>query len=156
MRLLPLLLLISCKGFDPVGSYVGTVKETAKAEIDLGPGTKPGTVNVQWWNTDRPRGNVEVTVERIGDRKIRVNLPGCGVLFEQTQEPNEHQAMVVATPMQVCEVDVDHYKGPITVGGLLQFDKKKRTVDVTVHGSAPQGPTRVNWGMHFAGDPKPK
>lgn len=156
MRWLPLVLWVSCKGFDPAGSYVGTVKETAKAEIDLGPGTKPGTVNVQWWNTDRPKGNVDVTVERMGDRKIRVNLPGCGVLFEMSPEPNEHQGMVVSTPTQVCEVDVEHYKGPVTVGGLIQFDKKKKSIDLSIQGSAPQGPVRVLWGMHYAGDIKPK
>ena len=29
-----LLAAVGCKGFDPVGAYVGTVKETARAQIE--------------------------------------------------------------------------------------------------------------------------
>ena len=60
-------------------AYVGTTTEIARVQVDLGPGNAPGVVNVQWWDTNRPRGNVRAAVTSAGDRRYRIALPGCNV-----------------------------------------------------------------------------
>lgn len=152
-HLLSLLLLVGCsRSFEPPRAFVGTAQEKGRAEIDVGPGAKPGEVIVNWWNTDRPRGDLEVKVERVGDKQLRVQVGGCGVLFDQNPAPNDHGGRVTIKPMQVCEVDIDHYKGPVYVGGTVQFDRDKGTVSVLLHGNAPNGSaTRVQWSLNYDG-----
>jgi len=151
------ILASGCRGYDPSGAWVGTVKETGKAEFDVGPGKKPGEVIVNWWNTDRPKGDVTAQIERMGDRRFRVGILGCGIQFEQTAPPNDQAANVVAMPQQVCEIDIDHYKGPVYVGGHAQFDKAKGTVNLLLFGSAPSGSaTRVQWSLVYDGQAKAK
>jgi hypothetical protein len=92
----------------------------------------------------------------MGEHKLRVSLPGCGVLFEQKPEPNDHQGTVAITPQQVCDIDIDHYKGPVNVTGFLDFDKKTKNIKVSLHGIAPPGPTHVDWNLNYDGNFKPK
>lgn len=98
------------------------MKETGRATVDVGPGGKPGEVIVNTWDTKPARAGRRATstvkVERMGERKLRINVLGCGIVVEQTAEPNDHQATVVAQPQQ----DIDHYRGPINVFGTLQFE----------------------------------
>ena len=143
--------------YDPSGVWIGTAKEVGKAEIDVGPGSKPGEVIVNWWNTDRPKGDVQAQIERMDERRFRVSILGCGIQFEQTAPPNDHGATVVLTPQQVCEIDIDHYKGPVYVGGTAQFDKAKGSVSLLLFGSSPSGSrTRVQWSLNYDGRAKKK
>ncbi len=151
-RALAVLLLLGCRGgFEPPKQFVGTLKETGRAEIDIGPGAKPGEVIVNWWNTDRPKGDVEAKIERLGERRIRIQVGGCGVQLEQDPPPNDYSAKVVLKPQQVCDIDIDHYKGPVYLGGNVQFDPSKGTIDLLLHGTAPQGPTRVQYSLTYNG-----
>ncbi len=112
MRGLVALCIVGGLGCDKplTGSYVGTGAEKGKASIDIGPGSKPGEVIVNAWNTDRPRGNFGAKVEVAAENKLRISFLECGVVFDQSPPPNDHQATVTAAPQQVCDVEIDHYK----------------------------------------------
>lgn len=151
-RALLLLALVGCRGgYEPPHQFLGTVKEKGRAEVDVGPGDKPGTVIVNWWNTDRPKGDVEAKVERLGDKRLRIVVNGCGVQLEQDPAPNDYNARVVNQPQQVCDIEIDHYKGPVYVGGNVQFDPKQGTMSLRLHGTAPQGSTRVQYSLNYDG-----
>lgn len=146
--------LVACKKGGPAPAYLGTATERARVQVDTSAPTPQGRVNVQWWNTDRPRGNVRVTFTPAGDRRYRMALPGCTVEVEMDPEPNQHHGQLVLSPQPVCEVDVDHYRGPMRVGGNVQYDPATRALQVTVSGNNNQLSPHVEWSLAYEGRPE--
>lgn len=148
MRFALLLSLVSCsRGFEPPGAFVGKTEETATVELE---GEKPG--DVKSWKTNRKKDDVVVKVERAGKRQLRITIDGCTVLAEQS-ETDEQNAKLETTPPQVCEIDIDHFKGPTPVFGSFAFDKQRGTLKLNLSvAPAPFGSkTRVTYLKFYDG-----
>ncbi len=137
-------------------AYVGTAQERGRVQVGTSPRGPDGRVNVQWWNTDRPRGNVRVTVTPVSgdDRRYRVALPGCTVEVQMDPEPNDRHGQLVMSPQPVCELDIDHYRGPMRVGGMVEVDQNTRALRVTVMGNNNQSSPHVEWSLAYDGRPE--
>lgn len=147
--------LLGCQKSSPLApAYVGTVVETGRVQVDTSPRDANGRVNVQWWNTDRPRGNVRVTVTPAGERRVRLTLPGCTVEAEMQPAPNDHAGSLVLTPQQVCEIDIDHYRGPMRVGGSVEVNRESRALRVMLNGNNNQLSPHVTWSMTYDARPE--
>lgn len=152
---LGLVSLVACKKRGPAPAYVGTATERARVQVDTSPTDPSGRVNVQWWNTDRPRGNVRVTFAPAGaERRYRMTLPGCTVEVQMEPEPNDHHGQLVLTPQPVCEIDVDHYRGPMRVGGQVQYDPQSHALQVLVSGNNNQLSPHIEWSLTYDGRPE--
>ncbi len=147
--------LVACKKSGPSPAYLGTATERGRVQVDTSPTAPNGAVNVQWWNTDRPRGNVRVTfTPAVGERRYRMALPNCTVEVQMDPEPNSHHGQLVLTPMPVCEVDIDHYRGPMRVGGNVQYDPNTRELQVLLSGNNNQLSPHVEWSLAYDGRPE--
>lgn len=86
-------------------------------------------------NTSRGHQGVQVSITRVGDRRLRAQVGSCVVEIEQWEPPNEHNGRVVSSPPQVCTIAVEGFNGPMTTAGDVLFDQVNNTLTLT---GAPQ------------------
>lgn len=135
-------------------TYNGTIAEHARVQQDLGAGPN-GTTNVQWWDTDRPRTDVRVEVSPAGGERFgryRIALPGCTVVAEMS---DEHNGSLVASPLQTCQIRVDHFDGGLTVTGNVVSDGPTGQLTVMVTGNNNQVSPHVLWTLQYVAQPAP-
>jgi hypothetical protein len=150
MKTMPLFIVsalaIGCGGFDPVGSYEGTATRsgnTSRMDSDVG---ADGTANVTRSNFNTSQTGAVVTVRRIDDSHLEVDIgDGCRVRVEQQPEPNEHNTQVVLSPEQRCRVQVEGFSGEAFLSGHVNFRKQDPPqIDVTLNANTQQGdPSRA-------------
>lgn len=147
--------LLGCQKSSPLApAYVGTVTETGRVQVDTSPRDANGRGTVQWWDTNRPRGNVRVTITPAGERRVRIALPGCTVEAEMEREPNNYAGALVFSPQQVCEIDIDHYRGPMIVGGSVQVNREDRALRINLNGNNNQSSPHVTWSLSYDARPE--
>lgn len=147
--------LLGCKKSSPLAAaYVGTVVETGRVQVDTSARDAAGRGTVQWWNTNRPRGNVRVAIAPAGERRVRIALPGCTVEAEMEPAPNDHAGALVLSPQPVCEIDIDHYRGPMMVGGNVQVNRETRALRIMISGNNNQLSPHVTWSLTYEARPE--
>lgn len=66
----------------------------------------------------------------------------------------ERRGLLVLGPRSVRELDVDHYRGPMRVGGSVDVDPNTRALRVTVMGNNNQPSPHVEWSLTYDGRPE--
>lgn len=146
---------LGCQKSSPLArAYVGTVTETGRVQVDTSPRDANGRGTVQWWDTNRPRGNVRATITPAGERRVRIALPGCTVEAEMEPAPNDHAGALVLSPQQVCEIDIDHFRGPMIVGGSVQVTRESRALRINLSGNNNQLSPHVTWSLRYDARPE--
>ncbi len=141
-------LALGCGGFDPVGTYEGTLTrngETSTLNTDV---AADGSANATTSSFTSSQTGVVATVTRVDDNHIDIVIGDtCRVRVEQSPEPNEHDGQVVLEPEQRCHLEVEGFSGDVRVSGMAQFGRDDpKTLRVTLTGANQAGdPNRAGF-----------